>query len=485
MLADELQRSRQERGVLRFVRPCGAARGVREDDDVEGFAGSSGAMNHADHVLELRFSEELKRGQGSHSDDELRLEDADLAIEVCAAVRDLGLVGDAIAARFGIAPRKTADDGAHVHARAKLRLRDAGALREPLEEPLTGRERERPLVDDLARPRRLPDEQNLRTGDRPDDGRADHVGACPAVREEVEVFGESRQQATGNRQRRAKHFPFCGAPPTRRRFSPSRPPSRRRSTHSGFPVTIDHVRETAIVLTLLLCPPAFGWTRASDERIASKAAQLAPSDMRILIEAFETEYKEGLARAQAEEGSDTHRYFVLSRDGRLRERIERETATTISMIRKGESMRGVITKLGSLAHLVADANNPFHIANDDPRLSVAQNDYEQYFERRLSKFPTVFYGLDPNFRPGAYFDRTFVRTASFYPLLSEEYFRFGERRTSSEFDDRSTAFGIASVCYSRAVSDLVNLYYYIWRQSGGDVREAAVMRGSNLLLNAN
>jgi hypothetical protein len=207
--------------------------------------------------------------------------------------------------------------------------------------------------------------------------------------------------------------------------------------------------------------------------------------MRILIEAFETEYKEGLARAQAEEGSETHRYFILSRDGRLRERIERETAATISMIRKGESMRGVITRLGSLAHLVADANNPFHIANDDPRLGVAQNDYEQYFERRMSKFPTVFYGLDPNFRPGTYFDRTFSRTASFYPLLSEEYFRFGERRTSAEFDDRSTAFGIASVCYSRAVSDLVNLYYYIWRQSGGDVREAAVMRGSNLLLNAN
>ena len=67
----------------------------------------------------------------------------------------------------------------------------------------------------------------------------------------------------------------------------------------------------------------------------------------------------------------------------------------------------------------------------------------------------------------------------------EEYFRHGQRRTSAEFDDRSTAFGIASVCYSRAVTDLVNLYYFVWRQAGGDVRSASLMRGSNLVLNAN
>ena len=69
--------------------------------------------------------------------------------------------------------------------------------------------------------------------------------------------------------------------------------------------------------------------------------------------------------------------------------------------------------------------------------------------------------------------------------MREEYFRYGERRTSAEFDDRSTAFGVASVCYSRAVTDVVNLYYYIWRQAGGDVRSAALMRGGNLVLNAN
>jgi hypothetical protein len=215
-----------------------------------------------------------------------------------------------------------------------------------------------------------------------------------------------------------------------------------------------------------------------------KAAALAPPDLSMLIERFEADYRRGLERAQADEGTDSHRYFVLSRKGRLRERIEKETRGAIDAVRKGDPMSNVVERLGGLVHLVADANNPFHVANDNPRLSASQNDYEQYFERRLAKFPTVFYGLDPQFRLGSYLDRTFARSAKFYPLVGEEYFRGGERRTSAAFDDRSTAFGIASISYSRAVTDVVNLYYYIWKEAGGDVRSAAVMRDGNLLLNA-
>ncbi len=244
------------------------------------------------------------------------------------------------------------------------------------------------------------------------------------------------------------------------------------------------MRRLGFVLLILFPLTATAWTRASDERIAKKGAALAPPDLRMLIEKFEPEYKRGLEAAQADEGSESHHYFVLSRKGRLRERIERETRATIEAIRKRDSMAHVVERLGGLVHLIADANNPFHVANDNPRLGASRNDYEQYFERRLSKFPTVFYGLDPQFRLSSYLDKTFARSARFYPLVAEEYFRGGTRRTSAAFDDRSTAFGIASISYSRAVTDVVNLYYYIWKEAGGDVRAAAVMRDGNLLLNA-
>jgi hypothetical protein len=249
------------------------------------------------------------------------------------------------------------------------------------------------------------------------------------------------------------------------------------------------MRRAQIVLLLLLLPlavstTASAWTRTSDERIAKKSAALAPPDLRTIIERFNGEYRHGIERAQSDEGSTAHHFFVLSREGQLREQIEKETRRAIQMIRTGEPMGAVAERLGILAHLVADANNPFHVANDDAKLTASHNDFEQYFERKLAKFPTVFYGLDPQFRLTAYLDRTFARTSKFYPLMSAEYFRNGERRTSADFDDRSTAFGVASVCYSRAVTDLVNLYYYIWKEAGGDVRTAAAMQRGNLMLNA-
>ena len=242
-------------------------------------------------------------------------------------------------------------------------------------------------------------------------------------------------------------------------------------------------RAIGILLLIGSATTAHAWTAASDQRIASKAAQLAPNDLRLIIEKYDGDFRQGLARAAADEGSEVHRYFVLSRNGRLRERIERETASVISMIRTGKPMSQVVFHLGAIAHYVADANNPFHVANDNPDLALNEADYSRYFETTMMKVPTVFYGLDTNFNLSSFLDRTFDRTKGFYSLIDEEYYRFGEKHDSTEFDDRSTAFGVASVCYSRAVTDTVNIYYYIWGRAGGDVRALPLLKGGNLLLN--
>jgi hypothetical protein len=240
-----------------------------------------------------------------------------------------------------------------------------------------------------------------------------------------------------------------------------------------------------LAIALLLLPlTAHAWTRASDQRIAAKGAALAPPDLRLLLTRFDSDYNAGIERAEAEEGSESHHFFALSKSGKLRERIERETRSAIAAIRKGESMPAVIERLGVIAHLIADANNPFHTSDGDTRLAPLHDDFAQYFERKMSRFPTVFYGLEEDFQLVPYLDRTIERSSKFYPLMSEEYFRDDMPHTSADFDDRSTAFGVASVCYSHAVTDLVNVYYYIWKEAGGDVRSATALRGGNLLLNA-
>jgi len=231
-------------------------------------------------------------------------------------------------------------------------------------------------------------------------------------------------------------------------------------------------------LLLLFIPlTANAWTRTSDQQIGVRAAQLAPRDLRLVISRLRNQYSAGIDRALAEEGTDIHR-------AHLRERIESETKTIISLIRANKPMAQVVFRLGMLSHLVGDANNPFHVATEEA-LEPSHRDFDHYFERRMQKFPTVFYGLDSRFTISQYLERTFRRTANFAPLMSEEYFRGGARHPSAEFDDRSTAFGVASICYSHAITDIVNLDYYIWREAGGDVRSAASMRTPRVIQNAN
>lgn len=216
------------------------------------------------------------------------------------------------------------------------------------------------------------------------------------------------------------------------------------------------MKRAALLVIFLIPITATAWTRASDQRIAKKAAALAPPDLRTVIERYHADYQKGVERGVT--------------DAPLRMQIEAETNAAIKSVHGRKPMSDLVEHLGVLAHLVADANTP------------ARGDFERYFERSMPKFPTVFYGLDAHFNLQRHLDRTFSRTANFNPLVESEYARAG---SSNDFDDRSTAFGIASVCYSHAVTDLVNLYYFIWKEAGGDVRSASGLRRGNLLLNAN
>jgi hypothetical protein len=211
-----------------------------------------------------------------------------------------------------------------------------------------------------------------------------------------------------------------------------------------------------------------------------KATRLAPPDMRLLITKYDKDFKRGLELSHRAEG-DAHRR--IRNQGQLTALIEAEVDGAIVLMRKERQIGPFVEKLGVIAHLLADANNPFHVSDADPRLKAMQSDYESYFERRMATFPTVFYGLRINRDVPGYLDRVVNRTEAFYPLLSEEYFRGGRTRSSREFDDRSTAYSVASIAYSRAVTDIINFYYYIWREAGGDVRTAAVLRKGNLLIN--
>lgn len=234
------------------------------------------------------------------------------------------------------------------------------------------------------------------------------------------------------------------------------------------------MKRLAPAIIFLTAFTAHAWTPAADHRIAISAARLAPRDLRLLLTRMQPQYLQGVDSGLAEERTEQHREH-------LRQRIESETTNIVRMIRTGQPMTEVVSRFGVLAHLIGDANNPFHI---DARAAVdpAHADFEHYFEERMDRFPVVFYGLDP--RLSHVLDQTFARSAKLVPLMNEEYSRGGRRHTSNEFDDRSTAFGVASICYSHAITDLVDADYYIWKEAGGDVRSAPPLRAARVIPNA-
>ena len=237
------------------------------------------------------------------------------------------------------------------------------------------------------------------------------------------------------------------------------------------------------LFVVALSVPAAAWTPAAEKRIASKASQLAPPDMRLLIEKYPAEFQRGLEDAQRDEERDRHVFYMNRKHGQLPNQIQREVRAAISILRERRPVPQFVESLGRIAHLVGDANNPFRTSDADPRLAASQADFEAYLERRMTALPTIFYGLTEPFHLQTFIATGVTRSASYHPLLADEYFRGGQRRTSAAFDDRSTAFGIASLSYSHAVTDLVNIYYYVWKEVGGDVRSARAMRKGTLLLN--
>jgi hypothetical protein len=242
----------------------------------------------------------------------------------------------------------------------------------------------------------------------------------------------------------------------------------------------------AALLGIGLASPAFAWTPSTQTVIAREAARLAPPDLARQIEKHKHAFEEGVNAPFTDTDSSRH---MKNADGtgQLDRVVAAEVAAAIAAIRGHKPFEEVVRRLGVVSHYVADANNPLAASGGDAEERRYFVDYLRYAETAEPRFPLVFYGLLPGLEGSRdlspLIDSALRRGRELYPMIGGEYRRIDFASGLGRFDDRSTAFGVASVAFSHAVTDVTLALRYIWLAAGGvDDRANLPAGGSRLML---
>lgn len=242
----------------------------------------------------------------------------------------------------------------------------------------------------------------------------------------------------------------------------------------------------ALLVGIGLVSPAFAWTPSTQTVIAREAARLAPPDLARQIEKHKLAFEEGVNAPFTDTDSSRHMKNADG-SGQLDKVLAAEVAAAIAAIRGHKPFEEVVRRLGVVSHYVADANNPLAASGDDAEERRYFVDYLRYAETAEPRFPLVFYGLLPGLDGSRdlspLIDSALRRGRELYPAIGGEYRRIDFASGLGRFDDRSTAFGVASVAFSHAVTDVTLALRYIWLAAGGvDDRANLPAGGSRLML---
>ncbi|MCP4202848.1 MAG: hypothetical protein GY769_13065 [bacterium] len=227
-----------------------------------------------------------------------------------------------------------------------------------------------------------------------------------------------------------------------------------------------------ILLGFVTLAPASAWTPEMHAEIARQAATIAPPDLFRQIKRHEKAFAAGLSASIGGRGHSDSGAALLSR-------LESGSEAIIGAIEAHRPFREIVHELGRLTVYAAEANNPLKHSSDDPQEERYRMDYETYAASAFPRFAVIFYGQGRDVRTETALDHLLSETgrrgSELYPLIGLEYRRIGAIDGIGQFDDKSTAFGVGSIAFSHAVSDLAAIYRYVWLSAGGaDRRELPI-----------
>ncbi|NLI46196.1 MAG: hypothetical protein GX414_03735 [Acidobacteria bacterium] len=129
----------------------------------------------------------------------------------------------------------------------------------------------------------------------------------------------------------------------------------------------------------------------------------------------------------------------------------------------------VVAGFGAIARRVCDHNTMGKFAESAEEHAYF-TDFHNFVDCKHHRFVAVFNDYSPllfvDDRSDLYLEAMAQRNRNYAHRIAALYREGGSSRT---FDDRSPAFGLASLHFSHTITDIANLWLYCWRRANGDL----------------
>ncbi len=219
--------------------------------------------------------------------------------------------------------------------------------------------------------------------------------------------------------------------------------------------------------------PAGAWTDATRQQMLKDALKIAPPALNDILMAYEKQMVRGMIDPSRHEDEEVHWQHPGGGGGLAAQGVAMKEGEIRTLLEERRSPRRVAYEFGTLAHLVADLAFPLNTSDADPREPLYRDAYRRYIESKLARIPVVFDRQPPPDLVGgdlkAFALASARQAAGNYPLIGPAFRDDGTPSSAQALDERSVAFGIASLSYSHAVSNITWVWMHVWKSVNGDM----------------
>jgi hypothetical protein len=227
-----------------------------------------------------------------------------------------------------------------------------------------------------------------------------------------------------------------------------------------------------LLFFLFVSPNAESWSAKTYQLIVVKSVEVMPFSFRHIVLKHQEEILDGSLHPD-QLGESKHTYDLQKKTGTIQQRVDELVKTIPKNIYNHAPFSDVCRDLGRLSHYMSDLNDPLLLSDRDTRESTYHDDFAIYAENNIPLFPWIFSGHENSAlkkdQVDAYIYQIASNTAQYYSQIGDAYYPEGQLVSSATFDPKSLPFGIASLGYSHSIESTVQIWFYVWRKSHGDI----------------